>query len=398
MTAPTAIPGLRPLPAVPVVERTLERLDPLSAAAARPVTTGGALLAVALPPLVLATRAQEVAHPAWFLIAYLLVISAALLLLDRSRPTRPVWQASSAQVFQLLLMASAMASAASTAGANERLRDDWAPLVIGVLLMACTPYRPAREIVVWTTVHTLVCAALGIVQAPSAISEVPTVTFAITGSLTVALLGFAAAAYAHSLNTSILLWQQRAWVAAAAAARDDRAGVARSVQQRRVTVLNHDAVPYLQRVIDADELGAEDREEARRLAQSIRAVLIAEVEKGWAQQMLDDIVARQSLVTVDVRADDPDDLGRHASLDRRTLLRATAAVAIDRLGASTLTLRLRAPEGRLTAEYTMLCPRSLAQARRELRSTLELIRGLTRRSSLREDEQGRLVLEFEYGY
>lgn len=383
--------------APPTVDQTLERLDPLSAAAARPVTTGAALLAIALPPLVLVTRGHEVVQPLWFVVAYLAVLAATVLLLDRSRPTRPVWQSTSAQVFQLLLMAATIASAASTAGANEQLRDDWAPLVVGILLVACTPYRPAREIVVWTAVHTLLCAALGIVQAPFAVSDVPTITFAVTGSFAVAVLGFAAAAYAHSLVTSTRLGQERAWQSAASAVRAQRTGVARSVQQRRITVLNHEAVPYLQRIIDTPTVSEEDRDEARRLARSIRAVLVAEVQKSWAQQMLDDVVARRPRLNIVATADDPDDLGRGSSLERRTLLRALAVVGVERLAATEVHLRLRAPEGCLAVECTLAVPHSLRDARRELRSMIELIRGLTRRFSLRERE-GRVVLEFEYGY
>lgn len=382
---------------VPLAEQTLERLDPLSAAAARPVTTGAALLALVLPPLVLVTRAHEIVHPFWFAVAMLALVGAVALLLDRSRPTRPVWQTPSAQAFQLLLMAVIMASAASTAGANALLRDDWAPLVVGILLVASTPYRPAREIVGWTAVHTLLCAGLGIVQAPAAVSDVPTVTFAVTGSFTVALLGFAAAAYAHSLVTSTILWQERAWQSAAAAARAQRAGVARSVQQRRITLLNHEAVPYLQRVIQAAEVSADDVDDARRLAHSIRTALVADVQKTWARQMLDDVVARHPRLNIVSAADDPDDLGRRAPLERRTLLRALAVVAVERLAATDVQLRLRAPEGRLQVACTLAVPHSLRDARRELRTMLELFRGLTRRSSLTERD-GRLVLEFEYGY
>lgn len=382
-----------PLP----VDQTLERLDPLSAAAARPVTTGAALLALAVPLLVLVTRSHEIVQPLWFVVAYLLVATATALLLDRSRPTRPVWQSTSAQVFQLLLMAATIASAASTAGANERLRDDWAPLVVGILLVASTPYRPAREIVVWTAVHTLLCAGLGIVQAPFAVSDVPTITFAVTGSFTVAMLGFMAAAYAHSLVTSTRLWQERAWQSAASAVRAHRTGVARSVQQRRITVLNHEAVPYLQRIIDTPTLSEADREEARRLARSIRSVLVTEVQKTWAQQMLDDVVARRPRLNIVAVADDPDDLGRRSALERRTLLRALAVVGVERLAATEVHLRLRAPDGRLTVECALAVPHSLRDARRELRSMIELIRGLSRRFSLRERE-GLLVLEFEYGY
>lgn len=381
----------------PVNESTLERLDPLSAAAARPVTTGAAILAVTVPLLVVLTRPAEIVQPGWFVVSFLLVLAATAVLLDRSRPTRPVWQAPSAQLFQLLLMAAAVTSALSTAGANQQLRDDWAPLVIGILLIASTPYRPAREIFGWTALHTLLCAGLGIVQSPAAVSDVPTVTFAITGSFAVAILGVSAAAYAHSLATSTRLWQERAWQSAAAVAREQRTGVARSVQQQRITVLNHEVVPALQRIVELDVVSDADREEARRLGQSIRALLVAEIERGWAQQMLDDVVAgrpRRSIVAV---ADDPDDLGRRAALERRTLLRALVVLAVDTLGATDLTLRLREREGRLVVECAITCPFSVADARRELRSMLELIRGLTRRSSVR-DREGSLAIEFEYGY
>lgn len=384
-------------PPIPSSEVTLERLDPLSAAAARPVTTGAALLALALPPLTLITRAHEVTQPVWLAVSFIALAAAVWLLLDRSRASRPLWQPASAQAFQMLLAAVLVTSAASTAGANTLIRDDWAPLVVGVLLVASTPYRPAREIMFWTIVHTLLCAALGVVQSPSASTDVPVLTLAVTGSFSVAVMGFAAAAYARSLNSSTQLWHDRAWQSAAAAAVEHRSGVARSVQQRRVSLLNREVVPYLQRVVAAESIGDDDRDEARRLARSIRTLLVTDVEKTWAQLMLDDLVGRRPRLNITALADDPDDLGRHAVLERRTLLRALAAISVERLAATELELRLSAPEGRLAVRWSVATPRPLPDARRELRSMLELIRGLTLRSSVHE-LPGRLVLEFEYGY
>lgn len=384
-------------PPIPSSEVTLERLDPLSAAAARPVTTGAALLALTLPMLTLVTRTDEVTQPFWLIVAYAALAGAVWILLDRSRPTRTLWQPASAQVFQLLLMVMLVTAAASTAGANAQVRDDWAPLVVGVLLVASTPYRPAREIAFWTIVHTLVCAALGVVQSPSAVADVPTLIFAVTGSFSVAVMGFAAAAYARSLTSSTQLWHDRAWQSAAAAALEHRSGVARSVQQQRVSLLNQEVVPYLQRVVAAESIADADRDEARRLARSIRALLVADVEKTWAQLMLDDLVARHPRLNITAVADDPDDLGRRAVLERRTLLRALAALSLERLSATQLELRLSAPEGRLRVRWEVATPRPLRDARQELRSMLELIRGLTLSSSVHE-LAGRLVIEFEYGY
>ncbi len=379
-------------------EVTLERLDPLSAAAARPVTQGAAVLALLLAILFVATHTRELAQPAWLIVSGAALLAAVWLILDRSRVSHPLWQSTSAQLFQVLLVVMVVTSVASSFTANERLSDDWAPVVVGIMLVACTPYRPARELAFWTIVHTLICALLAMVQAPYTTSpEVPVLAVAMTGSVGVALLGFAAAAYARSLNSSVQLWHDRAWRAAATMAREQRGGVARSVQQRRISVLNREVVPYLARVVDADELNDDDRDEARRLARNIRSLLVADVERSWAQLMLDDVVGRYPRMNITVTADDPGNLGRDAVLERRTLVRALAAISVERLAATSLALSLSAPDGRLVVRWEVDTPRSLADARRELHSMIELIRGLALHSSVYE-RSGRLVLEFEYGY
>ena len=384
-------------PALLPAEITLERLDPLSAAAARPVTTGAVILAVAIPPIAVATRWSEVVAPAWLAISILALIAAVWLLLDRSRVSRPIWRAPSAQVLQLLLIVMTVTSVLSTLEANSALRDDWAPLVTGIVLLALTPYRPAREIAFWAVVQTLVCAMLGILQAPWAVTDVPTLTYAVTGSLPAAVLGFAAAAYARSLNGSIVLWQQRAWAAAEATAVGQRGSVARSVQQQRITTLNREVVPYLSRVVDADVLTDDDRAEGRRLARTIRALLVADVERGWATTLLDDLVARHPRLNIVARADDPDNVGSAATLEQRSLLRAIGELSIRRLAATELDLRLRSQEGRLHVYWLITTPRPTADALRELRGVIEIVRGVTERSSATR-LPGQIALEFEYGF
>jgi hypothetical protein len=350
-----------------------------------------------VPAVMIAVRPQEIIHPLWLVVSYAALFSAVWILLNRSHPSRPVWLSPSAQVFHVLVTVMLIASAASMVGANAMLRDDWAPLVAGILLVASTPYRPAREIVLWTVVHTLTCAVLGIVQSPFAASDFPTLTYAVTGSLPVAVMGFTAAAYARSLVNSTRLWQSRAWQAAATAALEKRSGVARSVQQQRISVLNRDVVPYLQRIVAAESVSDDDREEARRLSQSIRSVLVAEVEKSWAQLMLDDVIARHPRLNIQARADDPDDLCSRAVIERRTVLRALAMLSVERLTASAIDLTVRAPDGRLTIEWSVTTPLSMTDARRALRSMIELIRGVTQHSAVHE-RAGRLVIEFGYGY
>ena len=384
-------------PPIPSSHVTLERLDPLAAAAARPVTTGAAVLALAVPTAVIALRTHEITQPAWLVVSYAALFAAVVILLNRSHPTRPVWTAPSAQVFQVLLVIMLITSAASTLGANALVRDDWGPIAVGILLVATTPYRPAREIVLWTVVHSLICAAVAIVQEPFFATDFPVLTYAVAGSVAVAVMGFTAAAYARSLTHSTQLWQTRAWEAAAAAARENRGAVARSVQQQRVSLLNREVVPYLHRVVASPTVSDDDRDEARRLSDSIRTLLVADVERSWAQLMLDDLVAKHPQLNIRARADDPENRGGQAVLERRTLVRALAAISVERLAATELDLELSAPDGRLRVVWSITTPRSMTDARSALRSMIELIRGVTVRSHVYE-RAGRLVIEFEYGY
>jgi len=378
-------------------EITLERLDPLSAAAARPVTTGAAVLIVAIPVVSILVKLDEIVQPAWLAVSFAALVAVAWLLLDRSRVYRPLWRGPSAQVLQLLLVVMTVASVMSTLTANSFLRDDWAPFVIGIVLIALTPYRPAREIAFWAAVHTLLCAMLGMMQAPWAVTDLPTLTFAVTGSLGVALLGFAAAAYARSLNGAIRRWLDHAWRAAEHAVVQQRTGVARSVQQQRITLLNREVVPYLSSIVGAPELDDDDRNEARRLARSIRSLLVADVERPWAQTLLDELTARHPQLNIEALADDPDNVGGVASLEQRTVVRAIADVSIRRLAATRVELGLRAPQGRLMVRCEITSPLSATDARRELRGLIEIVRGLTESSRVIERE-GRIALEFEYGY
>lgn len=393
----TSRPRLVSRPELSPAEVTLERLDPLSAAAARPVTSGAAILIITVPAVSIVVRLDEIVSPAWLVLSFAALVAVAWLLLDRSRVYRPLWKAPSAQVLQMLLVVMTVASVLSTLTANAYVRDDWAPYVIGVVLIALAPYRPAREIAFWATVHTLICAVLGMLQAPWAISDVPTLTFAVTGSFGVALLGFAAAAFARSLNGALRQWHDRAWISAEQVVVQQRTGVARSVQQQRITLLNREVVPYLSSIVGATELDEGDRDEARRLARSIRTLLVADVERSWAQTLLDELTARHPQLNIDAVADDPENVGGASSLEQRTLMRAIADVSIRRLAATKVELRLRAPQGRLSVRCEITTPLSMTDARRELRGIIEIVRGLTESSRVIE-RQGRIALEFEYGY
>lgn len=376
---------------------TTERIDPLSAVAARPVTWGILALALALPVLTLLSRGHEVTSHSAFALAIAAVAACEVIIINRARSHGPVFSTATAAVVYALLTVVLIAAAASTYTANAALRDDWAPVVVGFVLLALAPYRPAGELATSTSILTVIAMLLAVVQAPYTVSDVPLATFAVTGSNALTALGLAAAAYAYSMNRSILRWLDRAWRYAQQSAAEQRGGVARSVQQRRVSLVNQQVVPYLSRISSAETLTARDREEARELAQSIRALLVADVERGWAQSLLVEVASHVSGTPVRATADDPDDVGRRLTTAQRTLMRAIAMEAVERVHVSVIDLRIRALPTGTSVQWVFAAPAGGHGATRLLRPVLHLVRGLTHRS--RVDAQAEAVtLEFEYGH
>ncbi|MER3394953.1 MAG: hypothetical protein RIA38_08310, partial [Microcella pacifica] len=144
-------------------------------------------------------------------------------------------------------------------------------------------------------------------------------------------------------------------------------------------------------------LAPEDREEARELAQSIRALLVADVQRGWAQSLLDELCSRAPEATVSGIADDPDDVGRGLTTAQRTLLRAIGMQAVERVEASAIGLRIRATATGASVRWSLTTPTGGSRAVRVLNPTLHLVRGLTLRSRV-EAQADSVTLEFEYGH
>lgn len=377
----------------------LERLDPLSAASARPITIALLTLAVGLALADSWVKYDQVASP-WALTGALAaLLAAAVLLFDRSRLLRPRFTTRSALALHLLLQIMLAASVTATFTQNVRLRDDWAPIVLGLMLLALAPYRPPREIALWAVLHTATAAAWAVVQSPWALASVPAPVFGVTGSLPVLTLGAAAAAYAFSFNASVLEWRERAWEAARSAARDRHDGVARSVQQQQVTMVNREVIPLLSRMAEgAHPITEFDREDAVELSRRIRRVLVDSVDRGWAEHLLDELLERRGDDGCAVTVDDVANLGRAASLELRTLIRALATESILTLRASEVHLQLRpTTSGGLSVAFSVRAPAPPAELRRALKPLIGVARGLAERCAAR-DEAGRLVLEFEYGH
>lgn len=388
-------PAIRPHP----WRMRMENVDPLSAAAARPVTVAIAVSMVVLAVLDTATKASQITSLVFLVTTFVILVAAMALLVDRTRLSRPSWSRTSALMLHTLLVALMGSAALSTWGGNASVRDDWAPLVVALTLIALTPYRSPAELAAWTGVHTTVAAAIGLAQAPFAATPLPGPLFAISGSVVILIIGSAAVAYARSMNGSVLSWEKRAWRRADSVAREARGGVARSVRQQQISRAGRDAMPVLDRVVARGEVTRADRDEAAERAASIRRTLVDAVQRHWSRELVDELIVRRPELSPRVTIDDPDDAGRAATLEERTLIRAILSAVMDAVGIDRIHLAIApaAPGSGLGVRITASGERPVTAVRDELGPLIAAVRGLARRC-VAVERDGALVLEFEYGH
>jgi hypothetical protein len=138
-------------------------------------------------------------------------------------------------------------------------------------------------------------------------------------SAAVLALSAAAAGYSYAIVDETLAWQREANRAALQRDADLRAGIARSVQQSRVSVLGREVLPFLAGDMTADRISVADADHARELAETLRHALKAGIESTW----LDDLAANLQLTRpVDVVVDDPAGAADELADEQRSALTA----------------------------------------------------------------------------
>jgi hypothetical protein len=107
--------------------------------------------------------------------------------------------------------------------------------------------------------------------------------------------------------------------------RDDEDGIARSVQQDRVTILNREVLPFFLEIIEKPAVSNGDRERARDIASSIRNIMVAEVDRSWLELAVDQLTAADRVgpgASTEQLVRDDDHVANQMSYDQRTALRA----------------------------------------------------------------------------
>ena len=95
------------------------------------------------------------------------------------------------------------------------------------------------------------------------------------------LLAAAAAGYSYAIVGETLAWQRDANRAALRRDAELREGIARSVQQSRISVLGREVLPFLAGVMTADRITVADADRARELEQERGWAVREDANRGW---------------------------------------------------------------------------------------------------------------------
>ncbi|NIJ04259.1 hypothetical protein [Frigoribacterium faeni] len=354
-----------------MTRRSPQQVDPLGALSSRPVTALAALAAVVYAGVsTLATRDEITSAPA--AVGALAALAAAgVVLVLASSPLRAPFSRVSVVAVVLLGSVAVVLAAVGTAGANSMVRDDWAPLAVGLVLVGLAPYRPAVDIVAAGAVTSVVVAAVVVAESASFVTHVPVLAFVVVAVTPVVALSLAGASFSAAFTTLVERWIAGASSARQASAEEFRSSVVRSVQQDRVTILNRDVVPFFGQVVAAGVVTEADVERARRISADLRGTMVAEADRSWLEQVLADPVTRVSGVVVD-----PDRAAGRMTAAHRTSLRAllVAFGETDAVRADTVRVELDTEEERVEARISVATASSETAVRHRLAPYFAVVR------------------------
>ena len=266
-----------------------QRLDPIGGLAAWPIAPVVALIVVTYAIAATVTRPHEIQIEELAASAVAALIIAAAVLVWSARPDLAPFTRTRAIVVVALGLVAHLLAAAGAWQYNGMIQDDFAPIGLGLLLLALAPFRPWKEILALGGPAALIVGSTALVQSPFLGVQTPPALFAIIAMTQILAPTLAAAAFSRQVVNSIHRWQTDARRSIRARTEESRDLLSHEVVDHRVRNLGADVLPFLADVLEQESLTVADIKRARSLAFQVRRVLVAEVDHTW----LDDLIDRE---------------------------------------------------------------------------------------------------------
>jgi len=315
-------------------ERTLQQRDPLAAVVGRPTSYLAAIGIPTYAAVMVWLNREDISDPGLAIASIALIAITGVAFAFASSPLRAPYTSSMLVGVTATSIAAYLLGQASMWQSNAFVRDDWGASSIALFLLASAPFRPGRQIAIAGVASAIVVAIVTVAESQAFVTAIPAHLFAIVATAPLLILSFGAATFASQLVRRLELWERKETMSVATLDESRSEWIARSVQQDRVTLLNQEIVPFFAEVLAKDELTSADRERARELSESVRTIMVAEIDRTW----LGALIAQ----TGDGHLDDPHGFADEMNPDQRTVVRAflVALNAVDGVSADSLTVEI----------------------------------------------------------
>lgn len=283
-----------------------QRLDPLGGITARLMVIAAAVIAPIVAIVLSLLNTDQVTQPVFEALGIVAVIASGALFVREASPFRAPLLWPSHLAICGLGVAGVALNALGQLGANVRIRDDWGPVTLAILLIVFCSYRSARENLIVGLSAAAVVGVIATLQWQSLDPAVPLAVHTLVAVTPVAAVAAASAGFAQALVSVLLRWR------ASAQERLDDADdfdVATSVRRDQLGVLNIEVIPFLRNLAESGVATEKDTQRARTLSRELRALILIDAERSW----LAPLVRRTS---------DPGLLADQMTADQRGALRA----------------------------------------------------------------------------
>jgi len=295
-------------------ERTLQQRDPLAAVVGRPTSYIAAIGIPTYAAVMVWLNREDISDPGLAIASIALIAITGIAFAFASSPLRAPYTSSMLIAVTATSVAAYLLGQASMWQTNGFVRDDWGAASIALFLLASAPFRPGRQIAIAGVASSALVAAVTVAEAHAFDTEIPAHLFAVVATAPLLILSVGAATFASQLVRRLELWESKETMSASTLDDSRSEWIARSVQQDRVTLLNQTIVPFFSDVLARDTVTPADRERALELSESIRTVMVEEIDRTW----LGALIAHNG----GGRLDDPRGFADDMNPDQRTVVRA----------------------------------------------------------------------------
>lgn len=314
-------------------ERTRQQLDPIGTFGNGLTTILFTMSAFFVSAMFVAVGFDQITNPSLAVVSLLLLGASCTYLVLASSAIRAPFSRRAMTIILLTGLVACAFELASEWGEARMALGGWGPIALGLLILAMGPYRPPREIIAAGCITAVFFGFLVVVHAGSSAWRLPVLAVVAIAVMPILAFAFAAGAHAAAVVDGVESWQRNVMRPGRVVTREDEEGIARSVQQDRVTILNREVLPFFLEIIEKPAVSNADRERARDIAASVRKVMVAEVDRSWLEQAVGQLAARGSAgwasAGLEPLVRDDDHVANHMSYDQRTALRAFIAALCE---------------------------------------------------------------------